>query len=84
MCEIVLTVGHEYIWVALNVPLRKSFDHPIDLLCFPRKTNVHQKPTQSNVQRIPSEREFSDIKFESSYILGFRTENQLRVVKSEK
>jgi hypothetical protein len=62
-------VGHKYIWVALNIPLRKSFNHPIDLLCFPGKTNVHQKPTQSNIQRVPSKRELSDVEFESSYIL---------------
>jgi hypothetical protein len=57
--EITLAIGQKDAWVAFDISLRKSFHHSIDLLCFPGKTNMHQKPTQSNVQRIASKREFS-------------------------
>lgn len=57
--KIVLAIGQKDAWVAFYISLRKSFHHSIDLLCFPGKTNMHQKPTKSHVQRITSKREFS-------------------------
>jgi len=45
---------------------------------------MHQKPTQSDVQRITIKRKLSYIKLESSYIFDFRAEDQLRIVKGEK